>query len=260
MNYRFLQIEDAGVAQIITLHRPDRRNALSASMLSELEAATTTITAGSLIIASTGPVFSSGHDLNELIGADQSECTALFDCCARVMMRFQQLPIPVIAEVQGLATAAGLQLVAACDLGIASEDASFATPGVRIGLFCSTPMIPLVRAVGRKRAFEMLMTAEPIHARTALEWGLINRVVPREALRATTLALAQQIARSSPAAIAFGKKAFYDTCGMADAEAYAVAARTMVANAQHPDSREGVSAFLGKRPPIWVASPPVHDR
>jgi enoyl-CoA hydratase/carnithine racemase len=254
MSYRFLQIEDAGAAQIITLHRPERRNALSTELLLELETATKAATARVLVIASTGPVFSSGHDIAELAAASQSECSALFDLCSRVMLGLQRLPMPVIAEVQGLATAAGLQLTAACDLAVASDDAAFATPGVRIGLFCTTPMVPLVRTIGRKRAFEMLITGDVIDARTALEWGLVNRVVPGERLRETTLQLADRIAGASSATVAFGKAAFYRTCAMHDTEAYDTATAAIIENARHADAREGFSAFLGKRRPVWTGS------
>ena len=253
MSYRFLQIEDADPAQIITLNRPERRNALSSELLTDLETALAASTARVIIIGSTSGIFSSGHDLAELAGSSPSECSALFDLCSRVMLGMQQLPVPVIAEVPGLATAAGLQLVAACDLAVAADAASFATPGVRIGLFCSTPMVPLIRAVGRKRAFEMLVTGDPIDARTALEWGLVNRVVPASQLRSTTLELARRIATASSATLAFGKRVFYGTASMEDTQAYRASSATMVDNAQHTDAREGISAFLEKRIPSWSA-------
>lgn len=254
MSYRFLHFEDAGPAQIITLHRPERRNALSSELLLELETATQSAAARVLIIASGGPVFSAGHDITELANASQFECSALFDLCSRLMLGLQQLPMPVIAEVDGLATAAGLQLAAACDLAVASDQASFATPGVRIGLFCTTPMVPLVRAIGRKRAFEMLITGDAIDAKTALDWGLVNQVVPRSELRETTLRLADRIASASAATLALGKQAFYQTCAMADRDAYETATATMIGNMQHSDAREGVSAFLEKRRPVWTRS------
>jgi len=251
MEYRYLQIEDAGPAEIITLHRPDRRNALSAALLLELETALARTRARAVIIASNGPVFSAGHDLDELNGTSQSECSALFELCSRVMLGLQKLPVPVIAEVQGLATAAGLQLVATCDLAVASEQALFATPGVRIGLFCTTPMVPLVRAIGRKRAFEMLITGDPIDARTALEWGLLNRVVAPGELRSASLALAGRIGEASAATVSTGKQAFYRTIAVPDEQAYDCATDTMTENASAPDAREGISAFLAKRKPVW---------
>ena len=259
MSFQFLQIEDAAPARIITLHRPERRNALSAELLAELDAALTHRTARVLILASSGPVFSSGHDLGELRKAGQSECSATFELCSRLMLRLQSLSVPVIAEVQGLATAAGLQLVTACDLAIASENARFATPGVRIGLFCSTPMIPLVRAIGRKRAFEMLMTGEAISAQTALAWGLLNRVVPAAQLRSETLALATQIADASAETVATGKRLFYETVALPDETAYRTATDAMIHSAGTVDAQEGISAFLEKRRPVWTRSATVDD-
>ena len=254
MGYRLLQIEDAGAAQIITLHRPERRNALSAEMLDELQTAVTRTTARALIIASNGPVYSSGHDLSELHASSQSECTGIFHLCSRVMLALQNLPVPVIAEVQGMATAAGLQLVVACDLAVAAENAQFATPGVRIGLFCTTPMVPLVRAVGRKRALEMLLTGDLINARTALDWGLVNRVVPLDRLRAESLALANRVAEASPEIIALGKRAFYETVSLPDSAAYSAATTAMIDNLGRADAQEGISAFVQKRRPVWSGS------
>ena len=251
MDYRYLQIEDAETAQIITLHHSERRNALCTELLLELETALQTTTRKPLIIASNGPVFSSGHDLGELNRASQSECSAVFELCSRVMLGIQNLPVPVLAEVQGLATAAGLQLVAAADLAIASEDATFSTPGVRIGLFCTTPMVPLVRAIGRKRAFQMLVTGDPVDAHTALTWGLVNQVVPRGELRTVSLSLAGRIAQASPETVAIGKRAFYETISLADLDAYRRATAVMIDNAARADAQEGISAFLQKRRPVW---------
>jgi enoyl-CoA hydratase/carnithine racemase len=161
------------------------------------------------------------------------------------------LPQPVIAKVHGVATAAGCQLVAACDLAVAAEDARFATPGVNIGLFCSTPMVPVTRAIGRKRALEMLLTGDPIDARTAADWGLVNRVVPAAELEAATIALAERIARSSAYVVALGKRTFYAQDALTEDDAYGLTAPVMAENAQHPDAREGMTAFLEKRPPRW---------
>jgi enoyl-CoA hydratase/carnithine racemase len=233
------------------LHHSGRRNALCSELLRELETALRSTAKKPVILASTGPVFSSGHDLAELRGASQSECSATFELCSRVILGLQQLPVPVIVEVQGLATAAGLQLVAAADLAIASEDATFATPGVRIGLFCATPMVPLVRAIGRKRAFQMLFTGDPIAAHTALAWGLVNQVIPRHELRSASLALSARIAQASSETISTGKQAFYETVSLTDDHAYRRATAVMTDNAASADAQEGISAFLDKRRPVW---------
>jgi enoyl-CoA hydratase/carnithine racemase len=253
MDYRFLQIEDAESAHIITLQHSDRRNALCTELLLELETALKATIRKPVILAAAGPVFSSGHDLAELNRASQSECSAIFELCSRVMFGMQNLSVPVLAEVQGLATAAGLQLVAAADLAIAAEDATFATPGVRIGLFCTTPMVPLVRAIGRKRAFQMLMTGDPIDAHTALAWGLVNQVAPLSELRTFSLSLAARIARASADTIAIGKRAFYETLSLSDETAYQRATAVMIDNASRADAKEGISAFLQKRRPVWRA-------
>lgn len=252
---RLLTLERVKTAALVTLNQPKRRNALSFDLLNAL-AATLDIIASdadvrSVIIAAAGPVFSSGHDLTELVGRKKSDYGNLFECCSRVMLRLSEIPQPVIAEVQGLATAAGCQLVAACDLAVASDKASFATPGVHIGLFCTTPMVPLVRAIGRKRAMQMLMTGQPVDARTAEMWGLVNSVVPADKLRAATLALAERIAQSSPGTVAAGKQAFYDQIGLADRDAYEHATIAMTANATSPDAQEGITAFLEKRQAVW---------
>jgi len=191
----------AGIARV-TLNRPERRNALSLAMMQELVSCLESIGDSkeirAVILAASGKVFSSGHDLSEMRGRAISDYRHLFDVCVEMMEKIQKIPQPVIAEVQGMATAAGCQLVATCDLAIAAEEAKFATPGVRIGLFCSTPMVALTRAIGRKRAMEMLLTGAPIDARTAVEWGLVNRVVPAACLRDETQKLAQQIVEASP--------------------------------------------------------------
>ncbi|MCS7313962.1 MAG: enoyl-CoA hydratase-related protein, partial [Bryobacterales bacterium] len=182
---------------ILTLNRPERRNALSLELMQALTAALEEVARDgdvrAVILAATGPVFCSGHDLHELRQAELDECRRIFRECVRLMTALRETPQPVIAEVQGVATAAGCQLVAACDLAVASVEARFATPGVRIGLFCSTPMVPLTRKIGAGRAFEMLATGEPIDAQTALAWGLVNRVVPAEKLREASLSLATRI-------------------------------------------------------------------
>ena len=182
MPYEHLTLVQEGPAAILTLNRPQRRNALSLALMLELMDALDSIgrdgEARAVILAAAGKVFCSGHDLSEMTGRDLTEYRQIFDVCSALMLKIQAIPQPVIAEVQGVATAAGCQLVAACDLAVAAEDAWFATPGVKIGLFCTTPMVALTRAVGRKRALEMLLTGDPVDARTAAEWGLVNRVVP----------------------------------------------------------------------------------
>ncbi len=255
MPYRNLTYQTDGPIALLTLNRPERRNALSLELIEELhEALARTGEDPALrvvILAAAGGAFCSGHDLTELRGRTAEDYRRIFERCTEMMQTIRQIPQPVIAEVQGVATAAGCQLVAACDLAVASEQAQFATPGVRIGLFCSTPMVPLVRAVGRKRAFEMLATGEMIDARTAAAWGLVNRVVPAADLRAETRRLALSIARAGRPVLALGKRAFYQQLELPEREAYACACRTMAANALREDAQEGIAAFLEKRVPQW---------
>ena len=196
--------------------------------------------------------FSSGHDLSEAVGGDITAYRRLFDVCTELMAKLQSIPQPVIAEVQGIATAAGCQLVASCDLAIASEQASFATPGVRIGLFCTTPMVALTRAIGRKRAMEMLLTGQPVDAATAADWGLVNRVVPAQELKSETRRLACRIAEASDVTVAIGKQAFYTQIDLDQPKAYGYAKEVMTMNLMAADAQEGISAFLEKRPPCWV--------
>jgi enoyl-CoA hydratase/carnithine racemase len=243
-----------GIATV-TLNRPECRNALSVDLMLELLDALHRLEVNRsvqvIILAASGPVFSAGHDLKEMVGRHHSDHKRIFCACTHVMAKIQAIPQPVIAEVQGLATAAGCQLVATCDLAIASEAAAFATPGVKIGLFCSTPMVALTRSIGRKRAMEMLLTGDTISAHTAAEWGLVNRVVPAADLRAETWALATRIAESSPVVVGIGKNAFYKQADLDQTHAYALAAQTMSSNAQESDAQEGISAFLEKRQPRW---------
>ncbi|QQS46207.1 MAG: enoyl-CoA hydratase [Acidobacteriota bacterium] len=239
----------------ITLNRPERRNALSLGLMRELkDCLDRTGSEGEarvVILSAAGPVFSSGHDLNELRDGTIGHYRTLFDVCAQLMMTIQGIPQPVIAEVQGMATAAGCQLVATCDLAIAAETARFATPGVRIGLFCSTPMVALTRAIGRKRALEMLLTGAPIDAPTAVDWGLINRAVPAGNLRDETRRLALQIAEASPLTIGIGKQAFYAQIDLDQPKAYDYTKEVMSLNAMAHDAREGIGAFLEKRSACW---------
>jgi enoyl-CoA hydratase/carnithine racemase len=256
MSYENICFATEGNIALITLNRPQRRNALSLSLLQELIDCLSSIGSRrdlrAVILAATGKVFCSGHDLSEMVGRDESEYRKLFEVCTKLMAKLQSIPQPVIGEVQGMATAAGCQLVATCDLVIAAEEAAFATPGVRIGLFCSTPMVALSRAVGRKRALEMLLTGEPIDAHTAADWGLVNRVVTAGQLRAETLKLARHIAEASDMVVALGKQAYYAQIDLDQAKAYAYTQDVMSRNALAHDAQEGISAFLEKRAPCWT--------
>jgi enoyl-CoA hydratase/carnithine racemase len=244
-----------GDIAVVTLNRPYRRNALSLELMAELIRTLDEIGENreirGVILAAAGNVFCSGHDLSEMTGRDINEYRRIFDVCTQLMEKLQSIPQPVIAEVQGIATAAGCQLVASCDLVVASDQASFATPGVKIGLFCTTPMVALTRVIGRKRAFEMLVTGEAVDAKTAAEWGLVNRVVPAAELAAETRKLAARIAEASSLVMAIGKQAYYTQIDLDQAKAYAYAKEVMSMNALAADAQEGISAFLGKRRPCW---------
>jgi enoyl-CoA hydratase/carnithine racemase len=244
-----------GPAAVITLNRPERRNALSLALMRDLLAALDGIAADrgirAVILAASGKVFCAGHDLSEMAGRDVTEYRRIFDVCSQLMLRIQAIPQPVIAEVQGVATAAGCQLVAACDLAIAAEGAWFATPGVKIGLFCTTPMVALTRAIGRKRALQMLLTGEPVDARTAVEWGLINEVATAAGLAAATRKLAAKVAEASSLVVGIGKQAFYSQIDLDTPKAYAYAKEVMSLNAMAADAQEGIGAFLEKRAPCW---------
>ena len=243
-----------GVSRL-TLNRPERRNALSESMLTEIGQALGQIADNPdtrvVVLAAAGSVFCSGHDLGEMVGRSEAEYQALFARCSRVMQQLRRLPQPVIARVQGTATAAGCQLVAACDMAVATNEARFATPGVKIGLFCSTPMVPLVRAVPAKVAMEMLLTGAPISAARAVTAGLINRAVPADELDAAVLELTDAIVASSPLTIRLGKRAFYDQLNLEEPAAYDRATQVMTDNAVKHDAQEGITAFLQKRPAVW---------
>jgi enoyl-CoA hydratase/carnithine racemase len=254
--YSNLVVTPAGPAARITLNRPEKRNALSLELMQELIAALRDVAADettrAVVIEGAGTVFSAGHDLSEMIGRDESFLDELFTTCTTIMEAIHDLPQPVIAKVHGIATAAGCQLVAACDLAVAAHTARFATPGVKIGLFCSTPMVPVTRAVGRKRAMQMLLTGEPIDAPTALQWGLVNQVVPPDELDDAVTRLVDAIARSSSYTVAVGKRAFYDQVDQSERAAYERTTAVMTENALATDAQEGMSAFLEKRPPNWV--------
>jgi enoyl-CoA hydratase/carnithine racemase len=253
--YRDLLVSTDGAAARITLNRPERRNALSLELLGELTAALREVSAvpsaRAVVIEGAGTAFSAGHDLSEMIDRDEAFFRELFSSCTVMMETIKELPQPVIAKVHGIATAAGCQLVAACDLAVAAEGTRFATPGVKIGLFCSTPMVPVSRAVGRKRAMQMLLTGEPIDAATALDWGLVCQVVPADRLDAAVDELVGSIARSSAYTVATGKHAFYAQIDRPEHDAYEHSQAVMTSNALAEDAQEGMSAFLDKRPPVW---------
>jgi len=250
-----LEIAYEGPAAIVTLNRPERRNALSLELMQDLIAALEEIgrkrEIRAVILAASGKVFCSGHDLGQMTGRDINEYRQIFDVCSDLMQKVQSIPQPVIAQVQGIATAAGCQLVATCDLAIAAEEAAFATPGVKIGLFCTTPMVALTRAIGRKRAMQMLLTGELVPARTAAEWGLINQAVPAAELQSATRRLAEQVAGASSLVVALGKQAFYTQIDLDQPKAYAYAKEVMSMNALAADAQEGIGAFLGKRAACW---------
>jgi enoyl-CoA hydratase/carnithine racemase len=246
-----LEVDDRVVT--ITLARPEKRNALSLDMIRNLMKAFEAVPpdAGVVILAAEGKAFSAGHDMGEMIDRPDDYYRELFETCGRMMEGIHVLAQPVIARVQGVATAAGCQLVASCDLAVASEDAWFATPGVTIGLFCSTPMVPVSRAVGHKRAMQMLLTGEPITASRAVEWGLINEAVPAEDLDAAVDELAGKILRFASTTIATGKHAYYAQAELPESAAYEITTPIMAGNAARGDAQEGMSAFLDKRDPVW---------
>ena len=239
----------------ITLNRPEKRNALSLALMQEVIAALREASAApavrAIVIEGAGPAFSAGHDLSEMVGRDVGFYQELFDVCTVMMEAIHKLPQPVIAKVHGVATAAGCQLVASCDLAVAAQGTRFATPGVKIGLFCSTPMVPVSRAVGRKRALEMLLTGDFVDAETAREWGLVNRVVPAEELDAAVDELVEKIARSSGLVVGIGKEAFYAQIELDERRAYELTKSVMASNAELDDAQEGIGAFVGKRQPAW---------
>ena len=237
----------------ITLDRPERRNPLSLETIRALRAAVEDSDAGVIVIASSGPAFSAGHDLREMRERDSEFYDELFRECGELMLAIHRAPQPVIAQVQGVATAAGCQLVAACDLAVASEAATFATPGVRIGLFCTTPMVEVARSIGRKRAMQMLLTGDPIDAPTAADWGLVNEVVPGADLAAATMDLATRIATASPTVLATGKRAFHANLDLGLDAAYEHAGGVMAHCSVAEDAQEGFAAFLEKRTPTWTS-------
>lgn len=258
MDRLVLRSDEAGVASL-TLNRPAARNALSVDLMTALEetllAAQGDPAVQVVVLAGAGPAFCAGHDLREMRADPRREThAALFAQCCRLMMLVQSLRQPVIARVHGIATAAGCQLVATCDLAISADTARFATPGVNIGLFCSTPMVALTRSIGRKAAMEMLLVGDSIDAAQAQRLGLVNQVVPESGLDAAVASMAAKIAAKSPLTLAVGKEAFYRQAEMPVADAYAYAAEVMTSNMQTRDATEGIDAFLGKRAPVWTGT------
>ena len=253
MELEFTSVSHEGPVSRLTLSRPERRNALSLGLMREVIAVLADLPEETevVVIAGQGPAFSAGHDLAEMLDRDPAFYGELFKVCTEMMEIVHEVPQPVVARVHGAAYAAGCQLVAACDLAVAADSATFATPGVKIGLFCSTPMVPVSRAIGRKRAMEMLLTGEPISASTAQEWGLVNRVVPAERLDETVDGLLEQITSYSPQVIGIGKKAFYAQVDLDEQRAYDIARSVMASNAEHDDAQEGIGAFVEKRQPSW---------
>lgn len=253
--FKFIGTERAGAVAFVTIVNPARRNALSEAVLTELAQALRELGQEAesrvIVLRAEGPVFSSGHDLREVLAGDSEEVMQLFDICYDAMRAVREAPQIVIAQVQGIATAAGCQLVAACDLAVAADTAKFATPGVNIGLFCTTPAVFVSRAVSRKKAVEMLFTGDFISAEEALDQGLINRVAPAERLEAETLELAAAVARHHRETIRIGKRAFYEQINMSDFEALRYATEVIVRNSATEVANEGIHAFLDKRLPEW---------
>jgi enoyl-CoA hydratase/carnithine racemase len=254
MNNGFVLVERAGDYTTITMNRPERRNALSLQMLQALTAAVDEAGASDalgIVIAGNGPVFSAGHDFADVAGADLEAARGLLQTCTDLMALIQQVPQPVVARVHGLATAAGCQLVASCDLAVAADVAGFAAPGGRGGWFCHTPMVAIGRNVGRKRAFELAMSGDVIDAATALDWGLVNSVVPSDDLDEAVHVLLDRVSRGSAVSKGRGKQALYAQLSLGQREAYDYAVEVMAATSQLPDAQEGMRAFLDKRKPKW---------
>jgi enoyl-CoA hydratase/carnithine racemase len=254
MGFEHILVERPGEFATVTMNRPARRNALSLPHMRELITAFRQLGDGDalgIVLAGNGPVFSAGHDLAEVAGADLAAVRSLLVTCTELMTLIQQVPQPVVARVHGLATAAGCQLVASADLAVASEEAGFATPGGKGGWFCHTPMVAVARNVGRKRAAELALSGDVIDARTALDWGLVNQVVPAAQLDSATADLLERVTRGSAKSKGIGKQALYAQIDLDQPKAYAYAIEVMAATSQLPDAREGAQAFLEKRKPQW---------
>ncbi len=254
MGFEHILVERTGEFVTVTMNRPDRRNALSLAHMRELVSAFRSIgdsDALGIVLAGRGPVFSAGHDFGDVAGAGLTTVRSLLAACTELMTLMQQVPQPVIARVHGLATAAGCQLVASADLAVASEDAGFAAPGGKGGWFCHTPMVAVARNVGRKRAMELALSGDVIDARTALDWGLVNQVVPAARLDTAVQDLLERVTRGSAESKGIGKQALYAQIDLDQAKAYAYATEVMAATSQLPDAQEGMRAFLEKRKPRW---------
>lgn len=258
MEYQHVLVKRDGDFATITMNRPDRRNILSFDHMRELIRAFTEIgdsPALGIVLASSGPVFSAGHDVSEVAAGDFSAVRRLLGVCTDLMALIQSVPQPVVAKVQGLATAAGCQLVATADLAVAVDTAGFAASGIKIGWFCHTPMVAIARNIGRKRAAEMAMSGDVIDAATALDWGLVNRVVPAAQLEAATMDLLERVTGSSAEAKGVGKRALYTQMDLDQSKAYDYAIEVMAGASQLPDVREGIAAFMDKRKPRWQGRP-----
>lgn len=260
MNYEHLLVSSAGPITTITLNRPEKRNALALPVMLELTCALRAVArsdALGVVLAANGPVFSAGHNFGDMAGATLAQARELFSVCTEMMDAIQTMAQPVIAKVHALATAAGCQLVASCDLAVAADTAAFAIPGGRGGLFCHTPLVAVARSIGRKRALEMAFTGDAIDAATAAQWGLINKAVPADQLDAATLDLINRATRGSALSKAMGKQGFYQQIGLAQEPAYQVAIELMASAAMTPDAQEGIRAFLEKRPAQYRQRPSI---
>jgi enoyl-CoA hydratase/carnithine racemase len=257
-SFQHLLVERDGAIVTVTLNRPDKRNALALDVMRELTAALRDIgdsDADGVVLAANGPVYSAGHDFADMAGADLATARRLFEVCTEMMDTVQAIPQPVVARVHALATAAGCQLVATCDLAVAAESARFAIPGGKGGLFCHTPLVAVARNIGRKRALEMALTGDPIDAATAADWGLINRVVPDDRLDEAVHDLITRATRGSVLSKALGKRGFYAQVDLPQHQAYEYAVGVMAAAALTADAQEGIEAFLAKRPPTFRERP-----
>jgi enoyl-CoA hydratase/carnithine racemase len=258
MGFEHILLQRSGDFATITMNRPQRRNALSLDHMRELIQAFSEVGESSalgIVLAGNGPVFSAGHDFADVAEADLSGVRALLATCTELMTLMQQVPQPVVARVHGLATAAGCQLVASADLAVASEEAGFAAPGGKGGWFCHTPMVAIARNVGRKRAAELALSGDVIDARTALDWGLVNKVVPAVQLDSAIQDMLERVTRGSAESKGIGKQALYAQIDLDQPKAYAYAIEVMAATSQLPDAREGMHAFLEKRKPQWRRRP-----
>jgi enoyl-CoA hydratase/carnithine racemase len=254
MAFDHILVDRSGEFATITMNRPARRNALSTAHMRELITAFSDVGSSDalgIVLAGNGPVFCAGHDFADVADTDLAGVRSLLHTCTELMNIMQEVPQPVVARVHGLATAAGCQLVASADLAVASEDAGFAAPGGKGGWFCHTPMVAIARNVGRKRAAEMALSGDTIDARTALDWGLVNRVVPASQLDSATMDMLERVTRGSAESKGIGKQALYAQIDLDQPKAYAYAAEVMAATSQLPDAREGMHAFLEKRKPQW---------